>query len=221
MPIRFTCPSCQQPLEIDDTWGGQSVACPYCRRVITAPSSSTWPTGEVPMASPAGVGSGPTEPPASAASPPPFQGFAPPPPPPGYASRSEYRPPQSGLAGWALTLAIAGALLSGLATLLWLGMAGNLVMQKAGPNPTQEETSRIMREMLEQGQAPRHPVLSGAVLIATLSSLAGLILGIRSLARQEPGRGLAITACVLGAMFLVCQTMLMLLVLAAHGPGGA
>src|SRR5580765_4777196 len=65
MPIRFVCPSCQQPLEIDDQWAGQSVACPYCNRVVTAPATSTWTGGQqVPVASPARSAFDPPPPPA-------------------------------------------------------------------------------------------------------------------------------------------------------------
>src|SRR5512138_3207750 len=91
MAIRFACPSCRQPIEVDDNWAGQSVACPYCRNVVTAPSSSTWPGAEVPMANPAGGA------------------FAAPPPPRDAvwqaAPYSSERP--SVLGGWALVAAAA------------------------------------------------------------------------------------------------------------------
>src|SRR5512140_2444206 len=115
MAIRFSCPSCAQPIEVDDNWGGQSVGCPYCRRVVTAPPQSNWPPAEVPLASPARP-----LPPQSAASAQP--GFAPPPPPPGYTGpfvqavpgvpRSA-PPTMSRSAGWALVLAVASVVLCG------------------------------------------------------------------------------------------------------------
>lgn len=205
MPIRFTCPACRQPLEIDDDWGGQSVACPYCRKVVTAPRTSTWLSGEIPVASPGR--------PESASPPPP--GFAPPPPPPGYEA-PPYRPSERvGSAGWALTLSVLGALVAVGVSLVWLGMFGGKVMQRTGPEATQEEVNRIVQELVAKGETPRHPALAGAATAAALASIAGLVLGVRSLVRQEPRRGLAIAACILGAMFLICQMMLMLMIVGA------
>lgn len=56
MAIRFQCPSCTQPIEVDDVWAGKTVACPYCRRHVAAPLDSTLaPAAEVPYASPLGA----------------------------------------------------------------------------------------------------------------------------------------------------------------------
>ena len=41
MAIRFQCSACTQPIEVDDEWARKAVACPYCRRTITAPGEST------------------------------------------------------------------------------------------------------------------------------------------------------------------------------------
>ncbi len=41
MVVQFSCPGCQQPVEVDDDWAGQHVACPFCQRVVTAPTEST------------------------------------------------------------------------------------------------------------------------------------------------------------------------------------
>jgi hypothetical protein len=40
MTIRFYCPECKKPLEIDDIDGGKSVICFYCNKSITTPTSS-------------------------------------------------------------------------------------------------------------------------------------------------------------------------------------
>ena len=53
MSIRFACPSCDQPIEVDDQWASRNVACPYCRTTVLAPESSTYETDEIPVASPA------------------------------------------------------------------------------------------------------------------------------------------------------------------------
>lgn len=41
MSIRFQCGSCSQPIEVDDEWASKPVACPYCRKTVTAPMEST------------------------------------------------------------------------------------------------------------------------------------------------------------------------------------
>ncbi len=40
MAIQFPCASCGQPIEIDDEWGGKTVACPFCHNRINAPLES-------------------------------------------------------------------------------------------------------------------------------------------------------------------------------------
>jgi len=56
MAIQFQCAGCGQPIEIDDVWAGKTVACPYCRRTITAPLTSTLTdVGRIPTASPLSV----------------------------------------------------------------------------------------------------------------------------------------------------------------------
>ena len=53
MAIRFQCGSCNQPIEVDDPWGGRTVACPYCHSTVTAPSASTLgDISDIPAASP-------------------------------------------------------------------------------------------------------------------------------------------------------------------------
>ncbi len=62
MAIRFQCGSCNQPIEVDDPWGGRTVACPYCHSTVTAPSASTLDDlDDIPTASPvvaAGIDAG-------------------------------------------------------------------------------------------------------------------------------------------------------------------
>jgi hypothetical protein len=60
MAIRFYCPACTRPIEVDDEWVSRRVTCPYCRRVISAPSESLIGDAHV------GVGGPPPVPPGSA-----------------------------------------------------------------------------------------------------------------------------------------------------------
>ena len=57
MDVRFQCPACDQPIEVDGEWAGSAVACPYCQKTVTAPASSTFqPNVPPPTAQPlAGV----------------------------------------------------------------------------------------------------------------------------------------------------------------------
>lgn len=53
MVIRFQCPACNQPIEVDGEWANRTVACPYCRRHVAAPEESTLDdAANVPMADP-------------------------------------------------------------------------------------------------------------------------------------------------------------------------
>ena len=53
MAIQFPCPSCGQPIEVDDEWASKPVACPYCRKTVNAPETTTFvPDAAVTTASP-------------------------------------------------------------------------------------------------------------------------------------------------------------------------
>ncbi len=52
MAIQFPCPSCSQPIEVDDEYAGQSAACPYCRRVVNVPTESPGEVRPAAMARP-------------------------------------------------------------------------------------------------------------------------------------------------------------------------
>ena len=52
MAIQFMCSACSQPIEVDDEWASRLVACPYCRKTVTAPAASQLEDlGRFPMAS--------------------------------------------------------------------------------------------------------------------------------------------------------------------------
>jgi len=57
MAIQFTCPSCSQPIEVDEDLGGKNATCPYCRNVVSVPVRSTLDAARVPpLARPAAGG---------------------------------------------------------------------------------------------------------------------------------------------------------------------
>lgn len=204
MAIRFSCASCKQPLEVDDAWAGQAVACPYCRNVVTAPSTSTWPTGEVPMASPAAPQAG--------------FGFGPPPPPFGQTpigpSTQAYavpRPPGGSQAVGAFVLSLVGTLLAIAGYLTWFAPVSLAVLEKLGPNAPPERQQALFQELAFSEQF--HEARTWAIPIyaaGIFCGVAGAVMAIRSLLRAESRRGLAIAACVLGACVTLCQVLPML-----------
>jgi hypothetical protein len=193
MPIRFACPACQQPIEVDEQWGGQSVACPYCQRVVSAPTSSTLPARQVPTASPA-TGYEPTPPPATGSQ-------------PVHAPRPGGRGLLAlGLAMVSLVLGVAG----------WLvGVGGPLearVIDRFGVNPSPEQIQQVVDETRAEWakgniQLDRRGVLAST--IGLICSAAALILAIQSLLRHERRRVSAIIACILGSLMLACEAPVM------------
>jgi hypothetical protein len=208
MALRFACPSCRQPIEIDDEWAGKSVGCPYCKKVVAAPTSSTWPPDQIPVATPVGSA---------------FQ----PPAPPDDRAVSWPGGVRTGtsVAPWALTLAITSAILAVFAAAVWLLTVFSLAMQttavkKLGPNPSPEQVQKVMPEAMQEitagGRMPSTPLSTAAAIVGGLCGIGGLALAIRSLLWQQPRRGMAIAACVISAAFTCCQGMLLLVSLAGQ-----
>jgi hypothetical protein len=185
MSIRFACPSCQQPLEIDDQWAGQSVACPYCNSVVVAPASSTWQAGQqIPVASPARAG------------------MEPPPPPriPGTSIPAH----GSSMAGWALAMSICSAGFAAVGIFAWLMAVAHAMTQRLGSNPTREQILQLQQEMLQSGTMPTHPVTTLAMIIGVACGILGLIFSIRTI-MQGQRRGVGIFSCVLALFCIVCE----------------
>lgn len=213
MAIRFSCPSCRQPIEVDDNWGGQAVACPYCRRVVTAPQESDWPPGNVPVATPAGPA-----------------GFAPPPPPPGLTSPeqtwmggySPRRPAPGGVssAGWALTLAIAAAILAIVGSLIWSVALVEMAARKVGHNAPQEQIQREAQQILLSGNAPQSPGAVTALALGILCGILAIALAVRSLVKHEDQFVKSIAACLIAALFVACQGMLVIVLLQQRAMAG-
>jgi hypothetical protein len=134
----------------------------------------------------------------------------------GYGPQAGYGPRPGSSAGWALGLTILGAVM-----LIGVGMAWAVFVSQAaqaalGASPTQEQIQKFAEDSMRQGNFPHRQGLAMAAVAAMLASIGGLVLAVRSLVRQESGRGMAITACVLGGIFLFCQVMMMMMFLAAR-----
>lgn len=193
MAIQFQCPSCRQPIEIDEQWAAQPVACPYCKRVVTAPAQSTWPAEPVPTASPTTYEVntlGPTAPPASRVSPAP--------------------PVHSATGAWALTLACTAAVLCILAWFFFFMSMATVAMEAAGPNATPQEQQQAMTKIMAEGKIPHSPFASASSLLGTACGIGSLVLALLTFVRKEGGRGMAIAALVITPLFLFCQIGLVL-----------
>lgn len=212
MAIRFPCPSCRQPIEVDDQWGGQAVACPYCRRVVTAPTQTIWPPEDVPIASPARTGfPSPPPPPFGQPSMPPSGGADP--SFPGAASA------RSSTATWALVLAVVSGVLSFVGLMIWGVTLVDLAVRRVGEQAPPEKIQQAAQEIMISGQAPISSGAVAALLVGIFCGIAGLVLGIRSLLRNENQYIRAGAACLFSALFIVCQGMLMLALFAPRAPG--
>lgn len=208
MAIQFPCPSCSQPIEVDDEYGGQAAACPYCRRVVNVP---TEPPGELrpaamarPTLSPTGgeARAEPREVPTGGE----VRPEAPPPPPPGglHVGPLPSRPDRvaSTYGTYALICTVLVVLLFGTFTVY--GVA--LMMSELGTSPTSqpspEEMGRAqaaaMQKMFSTGWA------TGISLGAAFFAVVGLVLGIVSLRAGRRANWKAIVSLVVCGMLTFC-----------------
>ncbi len=188
MAIQFNCPGCRQPVEVDDEWAGQHVACPFCQRVVTAPRESTIntlqhglpPTGRKLSTMTAG---GAIE--TDAAAMPRYNRLA--------------------VAGFGLSLAA-----------IFLLMLGQIMLQfmvdQLDQNATFEEQHKKTMELYSDPESAGRMVLGAAsVCLSVTCWLAGLILSAIAATRKDlAGRRLAIAgiACSTLIPLLICVNML-------------
>jgi len=97
MAIQFQCGACHQPIEVDEEWGGKTVACPFCQSRVTAPTQTQLEDEAVPTASPTMAQ----------------------PPHPSHRAEPSYAPAQP-----KNTIAIVAAVAAGLMLVALLGMRG-------------------------------------------------------------------------------------------------
>jgi len=214
MAIRFPCPSCEQPIEVDDDWGNQSVACPYCRRVVNAPAASTWPPHDIPVAAPAQSAFAPPLPPSQHGDSHAGQPFPADTLPP-------HAPPVSGTskAGAALALSIASAVLSIIGCVIWYIMIIQMVIGRIGSDASEDQFFEEYMKILSSKTAPIHPVPVALLVVGTLCGMAGLVLAVRSLLRRERRQVMALVACIIATCFVLCQILMMMAMASMHsGP---
>lgn len=191
MAIRFPCPFCKQPLEVDDHWAGQSVGCPFCERVVTAPEASTWSQSAITSARPAAPGTS-------------FPGGATEGPSPAD------RPARSG-APWAFLWAISSGLVGLAGLFTWMNQVLIMVQAEVGPNPDQQELQEGLKTLMARGDAYAFSTTTVYLFLAGIvCGIVALTIGTRTILRPQRHRGLAIAACVIGMCCAFCQAILLL-----------
>jgi len=178
MAIQFFCPSCGQPIEIDDVWGGKLVSCPFCRNTVSAPTTSTLESvTPVVTARPTGTPVAATNPatePASFSVP-----LNPPAPHPRRHQDAGTNKP-----------AIVGLIMS----LCWIAsfilmeiLSGPELTKALGENPATEEVRAYFNQLATSGDLPRWVIVMFLLLVVgTLFWILGVVFTIIGV--TKPGR---------------------------------
>jgi hypothetical protein len=189
MAIRFQCPACSQPIEVDDPWAGKAVICPYCRKTVTAPQESTLRDfSEIPVAAPVG-------------------GRFAPPPPPVFGTEAVLEQATNPPAVAAIVLACLVVVLMFVSLLIVQPDSLELLeLQKAARESKSlfEATERFLDS--RGGAVPVWFVAAGLVQMAAMGLLlAGIVFGVLGLRRLHQ-RHLAVIALVIcgAVLFLNC-----------------
>jgi hypothetical protein len=192
MAIQFHCPSCGQPIEVDDEWASKAVACPYCRKTVSAPETSTLdPAAAVTTASPVA----------------PAMDEAPGLEGPWSPSSRPPAAPRNPFAVWSLLLTLTAVVVYLTVNIVMAVYAINRVGIRSDP----QEFQKAIVEEMEKGEHSSTMVVVGLVgMVALLCWLAGLALAIVALLKSRARRGMAVASLVIGgAMFLLmCFGML-------------
>jgi len=170
MPIQFLCPSCGQPIEIDDQWADKNVACPFCRNTVLAPADSNY---EPPRVVPAAHGVA-------------AQTDA--------SEGTRLQPPTRSGGNIVALWAFGCAALSLLAFAVFSSVVMSHAMEALGTEFTAQQFQKYLLDLVEAGKPPRW--LGAALLAVFLAAalwVAGLICAILAL-RMPKRRGFAYAA---------------------------
>lgn len=194
MAIQFHCPGCQQPIEVDQEYAGQTAACPYCRRVVSVPLQSTLSPWAAVQARPAGDVA--AEGPGVAAE----RAGTPLPPLPTVH-------PASMRAAAARVYGRYGLVCAGLVAAMLVVIAGAYVMRalskvRPGTTPTQAELRQMAEQAIEEMASSG--LVVGLRIGAAFFSLVGLALGVTSLAQSRQGNWRGVVSVVVSALGALC-----------------
>lgn len=204
MSIQFACPGCGQPIEVDAEFAGKAATCPYCRRVATVPSESTYDPGQSAAARPAGGLSLPPAPPRPASYSP---GEWAAPPPPASANRDAARAAAARMYGnFALICTVLTILLMGSAMALLLIELRPLMAAQAGSQPaSMQDAMKVQQGLMREAQSkPMVMVGSAMSLGAMFTTAVGVILAIVSLIQSRRGNWRAIVSLLICGGFVLC-----------------
>lgn len=197
MAIQFHCPSCRQPIEIDDEHGGQSVACPYCQKVVSAPARSE-PVVATATAQPTPPGFVPSPP---SVAPFPFPTMPPAPPLPNtYAT----------LSLMCALLIVATFCVASVA--MFRRMAPKIQAAQASPSD-RTAMEKLQKDMMKEMETI--PAVKYASFVSLIASVAGVALAILGFTRREGRRWQAIVGVTICGLMLLCNCGGFILSLAA------
>ncbi len=178
MAIQFNCPGCRQPVEVDDEWAGQHVACPFCQRVVTAPAESTITAlqNDLPPTARRLSPTGPGGEIATGAGPPP-------------------RYNRMAVAGFGLSLAA-------IFLLILCQIMLQFVVDEMGPNATFEEQQKKTMELYNDPEFAGRMILGvGSLCLSFTCWLAGVIFSAIAATRKDlPGHRLALAGIACSAL---------------------
>lgn len=167
-----------QPIEVDGEWAGQHVACPFCQRVVTAPTESTLreiASSVPPMARKAAAAR-------------PFGAAG--------AGGSD-KPGANRIALFGFSFSIAAIFLLILGQLMLLSLLGPL-----GPNPTPAEAQQRVLEAVSNSQTTGRALLGvSACALSFACWVAGLVLSVLGMTpKQGPSYRLAVAGLACAAI---------------------
>lgn len=193
MAIQFRCPSCSQPIEVDDEFALRSAQCPYCRSVVAVPAVSSLEFGAPVTARPVpNADPGPL---------PRAEGTLAPALPPIPTSRADAR---HASARWYGNLSLVATGLT-LALIVLAMIRIVVVMAQGGLDPaasTQEETLR---------RVGSDALVQAASLGMLFFALVGFVLAVTSVVQARAGnwRGFVSLAICGGLLICNCATAVM------------
>lgn len=191
MAIQFFCVACRQPIEVDDEMANQTVTCPYCRKVVTAPAASEPAIQEnPPIASPSDAVQFP-----------------------GAMSYAPTTPPGRNVLSWVSLISISVALIM-LVIILGVQLS---IYKGLPPNTTPQEATKLVNAELQN----RPGIWLLSVIGSCVAPLLSVICGIIALVRRTPPRWPAITALVVCGILAViaCMGLAFMMANASGKPG--
>ena len=208
MAIQFPCPSCGQPIEVDDEYGGQTAACPYCRRVVNVPTQSPDEMRPAAMARPALSSSEgearaePREVPTGGE----VRPEAPPPPPPGALHVGPLPTKRDQVAStygtYALICTVLVVLLFGTIMAYGFVLTMGELRAIATTQPTTEEMGKAQAAAMQE--LFNSPWVAGISLGGAFFAVVGLVLGIVSLRAGARPNWKAVVSLVVCGMLTIC-----------------